>query len=271
MTYFKKFTDFCSGFAAFTALIYLFRRFMTFKFEDAELGIIDKMKLFLSRTAQPEYYMMFMLAITLIISVIGGRVFARLPFIAAVFCVPPLLMSVDMVYSELIKEYPMLYIILCAAAVVGAVVDCMCADRTDGKHRCSHTGNAVTLMFSVFCLYVARKSMELSSLVDEADLLSLTRLESEIYRASGEFEMRFFYVLAATYAVLALIGFILYDIYFVNACLSLAPAGYLIYQWGAGGLTVHAEILVTFAVTVCAIRLIPAISCKAQYKSRANA
>lgn len=270
MTYFKKFTDFCSGFAAFTALIYLFRRFMTFKFENTELGFIDKIKLFLSRTAQLEYYMMLCLAIALAVSVICGRIFARLPFIATVFCVPPLLMSVDMVQAGLIKEYPMLYVILCAVAVIGAVVDCICADRADGKHRCSHAGNTVTVMLSVFCLYIARKSAVLSLVTDEEELLSLTRFETEIYRASCDVDMRFFYVLAAVYAVLALIGFILYDIYFVNACLAIAPAIYLIYQWNAGGLAVHAEVLTTFAVTVCIVRLLPAISCKAQYKNKTN-
>lgn len=268
MTYFKKFTDFCSGFAAFTALIYLFRRFMTFKFEDAEIGFVEKIKLFFSHTAQLEHYMLLLLVVAFIVSVICGRIFARLPFIAIVFCIPPLLISVDMVHAGLIKEYPMLYIVLSAVATVGAVTDCVCADRRDGKHRCSHAGNTVSIMFSLFSLYIARKGAELSLVTDEADVLSLTRFEAEIYSALENTDMRFFYVLAVVYAILALIGFIIYDVYFIDACLALAPTAYLIYQWNAGGLTAHAEVITAFAITVFAVRLIPAISCKAQYKNR---
>ena len=39
MGYFKRFTDFCSGFSAFTAIMFLFRRYMTYKFAEDELGI----------------------------------------------------------------------------------------------------------------------------------------------------------------------------------------------------------------------------------------
>ena len=37
MSYFKKFGDFCSGFACFSAIIYLFRQYMMFDAKDAEL------------------------------------------------------------------------------------------------------------------------------------------------------------------------------------------------------------------------------------------
>ena len=46
MGYFKRFTDFCSGFSAFTAIMFLFRRYMTYKFEDDVLGIREKLKIF---------------------------------------------------------------------------------------------------------------------------------------------------------------------------------------------------------------------------------
>ena len=154
MSYFKKFGDFCSGFSAFTALIYLFRQFMTFDFGEETLGMIEKLKLFFSKTAQFQNYCMLVLATTFVLSVIGGRVFAKLPYLAIVFCLPPIGVSIYMIRAELISEYPMLYAILGVVALISATVDCITADRRDGGRRCAYAGDVTSLCFSAFCFFV---------------------------------------------------------------------------------------------------------------------
>ena len=104
MGYFKRFTDFCSGFSAFTAIMFLFRRYMTYKFEDDVLGIREKLKIFFAEDINEKNHWMLLLAIVFILSVIGGRVLSRYPHLATVFTVPPLLVSLHMVKAELIED-----------------------------------------------------------------------------------------------------------------------------------------------------------------------
>lgn len=265
MGYFKKFSDFCSGFAAFTALIYLFRQYMSHSFEDLEGGMTEKIKLFFSQTDNIRNHTMLILALTFTLSVIGGRLLARFPHVSVIFCIPPLLLTADMIRSSLIDEYPMLYAVLAVIAVVGCVAECVARDREDGKKRSAHIGNIVSLMLAAFCFFVARMSDALLTLEDSAGLNSF---EYEIFRYSQDMDMKVFYIFAAVYALLAVIGFILSDIYFIDAFLALPPMIALIYLWGAECLTVHSELLTVFSVTVFAVRAIPAISGRAIYKTK---
>lgn len=265
MTYFKKFGDFCSGFSAFTALMYLFRQYMMFDFKDEELKILEKAKIFFSPTANPPYYAMLILAAVFVLSVIGGRVFARLPYVAIVFCVTPLMMTVYMIKANLIAEYPMLYAILGIVALISAVADCIHMDKSDGKCRGAYAGDAVSLFFAVFCVFVARKYTELSSLSKDG-AVALSRFENDILANGTQAEIKLLYILAALYVLLTVVSLILRDIYFIDALLCVPPATYLIYMWGAQRLTLLPEILVTLALAVVAVRMITAISGRAHQK-----
>ena len=57
----------------------------------------------------------------------------------------------EQVKAELIEEYPMLYVILAAVAVLGGVVDCMLLDRDDGKHGARTPASELVLCFPRFC------------------------------------------------------------------------------------------------------------------------
>ena len=223
--------------------------------------------MFFSESTNVQNHMMLVLATVFAISIIGGRVFARLPYIAVIFSVPPMLLTVDMIKAELIEEYPMLYAILGALAVLGGVVDCILRDRDDKKHRSAYACCAVGLAFSVFCLYVARKSVSLTGL-DESSVLELDRFDYEIFTESANMDMKLFYILAAVYAVLAVLSVVLADIYFIDGLLSVPPTVALIYMWGAGKISVHPEMLVTFAIIYLAVCAVPAISGKAFYRQR---
>lgn len=267
MSYFKKFADFCSGFSAFTAVMYLFGKYMMFDFGEEELGMKDKLGVFFSKMISVQNHMMLILAIAFIVSVIAGRIFARLPYVAVIFVVPPMLLSVDMIKAELIEEYPMLYVILGAVAVIGGAFDCIFRDRDDRKHRSAYASAAVGAMFSAFCFFVARKSVALSGL-DETAALELDRFDHEIFAESANMDMKLFYVFAAVYALLAVICLFLADVYFIGALLAIPPAVSLIYMWGAGKLTVQPEMLVTFSLIYLAMCVIPAVSGKAFYKQK---
>ena len=266
MGYFKRFTDFCSGFSAFTAIMHLFRKYMTYNFEDDVLGIREKLKIFFVDPLNEKNLWMLILAIAFIASVLGGRVLSRYPHLATVFTVPPLLIAVDMVRAQLIDEYPMLYVILGAVAVLGGVVDCILLDRGDGKHRSAYACSAVGLMLSAFCIYLARRAASLAEV--DTTVRGLGRFDREIFTDVAKTDLKTLYVFAAVYAVLAILCFVFTDVYFIDGLLALPPTVALIYTWGAGKLTVHAEMIVTLSVVYLAVCAVPAISGKAFYRRK---
>ena len=258
MRYFKKFTDFCSGFACFTALIYLFRQYMVFDFGEEGIGLVEKLKLFLSRERGLEYYLMAILAITLICSVLSGIILKRFPQLAILFALPPLTLSIYMLSDKYIKEYPMMYPLLSAIAVIGCVFECVRMDSVDGKHRCAWAGNIVCAATAWFCFYVYKRPQSLA-MIDESQISGFDR---EIYTMSENMDMKLFFFFGVAFAVLALVGVLLSDVYFIDAILSLPTLVMPIYLWSAGKLAVHPEILVTLAIVAFGVRIIPTFSCR---------
>ncbi len=267
MSYFKKFSDFCSGFACFMALIYLFRQFMGFDVADEELGMVGKVKLFLSRTEALDRYLLFVLALMLAISVLAGCIFKKLPYLTLIFSLPPLAMAVDLIKAQYLKEYPLLFLLLCIIAFIGGVYECVRMDRADGRHRAAWGADIVSLGFAAFLVFVYRKAGALAGIAEE-DAFELDHFDYEIYSLAENMDIKILLTFAAVYAGLALVSLLLSDIYFIDGILALPPAVALIYLWGAEKLTVHPEIIVTLALANFTARIIPAVSGKATYKKR---
>ncbi len=275
MSYFKKFGDFCSGFTCFIILIYLFRTFMKLKPTEEEVGLVGKLKEFLSVESAYDKRLAAVLVIMLVLSVAAGMLFKKLPYICAVFSLPPLLLAVDMVKSEYIKDYPVLCLLLLGIAFVACVFECVRLDRADGRRRTCLCGALISggLAAYLWWLYdkaqrllaaealeveveeIAKQTAELGEKVDK-----FARFNSEILFGAEDMNIKILAVLASVYAVLALVGLLLRDIYFVDAVLVLPPTVALIYFWSAEKITFHEEVMVTFAVAVLAARIIPAFS-----------
>ena len=100
MSYFKKFTDFCAGVAAFVAAVFFIRKYMVFEPEEPpttlpgvstdEIGetleavtekFPGKLEQFLTPDAYNDYSLLLPLIFLLLLSAILGRVFARLPYV----------------------------------------------------------------------------------------------------------------------------------------------------------------------------------------------
>ena len=274
MRYFKRFTDFCSGFACFTAIIYLFRQYMTYKLgdEEAEIGLVDKLKMFFSRQTELEHYLMLMLAVMLAVSVLASVILNKLPQLTFVFSLPPLLLSLDMIKSEYIREYPMMYPLLGSLAVIGGIYECVRMDKRDGKHRSAYAGSVVSAFASAFCFYIYKKWQTFSALTHEEteNALEMRRFDYEIYNHADAMDMKLFLTFAIVFGCLAVIGVILTDIYFIDAILALPPMVALIYTWGAEKISVHPEMLVALSVAIFTTRIIPTVSCKATYRKSAK-
>lgn len=259
MGYFKKFGDFCSGFCCFTALIYLFRQFMAYDPAQEEVGTLEKLKLFFEGAAHPERSMLLRLALLFAVSLLIGRIFSRFPHVSLLAAVPPLLLTVDMIKSSYIKEYPMLYVILGGISFVSGCCDCVGADKKYGGNKSAWGGNLLSICAALFCVYV----LHTQATLDGADVLQMNYFEYEIYAQSQTMNMKLFTVFAAIYAVGVLLSLVLSDVYFLHAIVAAVPAAVLAYLWGADKLTVHPELMVAFGIVVLTARVIPAISARA--------
>ena len=259
MSYFKKFSDFCSGFCAFMALIYLFRQFMSFDPKDDELGMLDKVKMFFSKTAEYDNLLLLWLIFFCVTAVLIGRIAARLPYVSLLATVPPMLLTVDMVKSSYIKEYPLLYVLLGAIAVIGAVFECVRMDKADGKRRSAWAGNLVSLFSAAFFLWIYKKTEAVTAVGNASEL---NNFDYEIYRHAPDMDVKLLMTFAMIFAATVLVSLLLSDVYFIHGIISIPPAVALIYLWSANKLTVHPELLVTLSLINLTTRTIPALSAK---------
>lgn len=260
MSYFKKFGDFCSGFACFAALIWLFSEFMSTKF-DEELGLKEKIKDFIDGVGRVNNKLMLTLAIMLALSVLASIVFKRIPFVTPAFSVPPLMLSVDMVRAGQIEDYPMMYILLGGFSVLSGIAECVYMDRRDGGHRAALAGDAVALLAAGSAYFIWKRA-EIVSAMENVDILELNVFDYEIYVNLGDMDTGILLSVVIAFLVLTAVSLILRDIYFIDAILSVAPLIVTSYMWSAGKITVHPELLVTVSAVYFAVRLIPALSGK---------
>ena len=267
MGYFKRFSDFCSGFASFTVLIYLFRQFMVFKPVGDEVGTVEKIKMFLSRTQSLERHLLFVLALMLAVSVLAGWIFKRIPFVSCVFTLPPLAFTVDLIKAEYIDEYPLLILLLCIIAFLGGAIECIRRDREDGRHRAAWLADIVSAGTAALLWYICKNADKLAEFSEE-EAMELNYFDYAIYQYSADMNLKILENFAIALVVFVVVSLVLSDVYFIDAILALVPAVAFLYLWGAEKLTVHPEIIVTFALANFAARVIPAFSGKATHKKR---
>ncbi len=260
MRYFKKFGDFCTGFTCFIIIIYLFRSFMQLESKIEDTGLLDNLRDFFSPLTAYGNILAAVLVIMLIISVAASVIFKRIPFICPLFLLPPLLLSVDMVRSSYLTDYPMLCVLLLGIAFISAVFECIRLDAIDKKRRTCICGALTSLFFAAYLWWLYDKAR---ALLESDTGETVAPFDFEVLFGAKNMNIKILAILALVYAALAIVGLILRDIYFIDALLVIAPTVALIYLWSAGIITFHEEVIVAFGVAVFAARIIPAFSGKA--------
>ncbi len=283
MRYFKKFGDFCSGFAAFAILIYLFRQFMTFEpsvkadealQNPADIGALEKLKYFLARDVQLENYFLCLLAMSLIVSVIAGVIFKKLPYIAVLFTVCPMLLTVYMLGKSYIDEYPELILILTSISFIACLYECIRRDREDGGCRIGIAGDMLCVAISAFFMMLKSKAEKFAALGEDFDTLGLGLFDKEIHDAvkgASDFDGSLLLAFAVIYLSLVVVRVCLRDIYFIDFLLTLPAFCMLVYYWNTGALIPHADMVITFSTCVLCARLAAAFGgFSGRKKYRAN-
>lgn len=270
MSLFKKFTDGCAGVAAFFAGVFFIRKYMEFEPEEAltkasgavteafgeaseavssaSKELPGKLEQFLTPTADADYSMLIPLIALLILSAVLGRVFRRLPYVCFGISLLPAMTIAYMYGAGMLYEQIGMFLILGALHVIGNLVDCLLRDREDGGHRAAIAAKISTAVPAVFCFYVMRRGARIPT----ENLDKLSHFENELFFGMTERDVEIMTRLGIMLLVLLGITLLLYNVYFIDAILSIIPFVYVIYQVGGEFLTFVPTVFFTLAA-FCAL------------------
>ncbi len=247
MSYFKKFTDLCAGIGAFCAALFFIVKYMNFDpviSEDAP----KKLEQFLEPTLRSDYTMLLPLILILSLSAVLGCVLRKFPFICFAFSTVPSLYVSFMFEKGVLYELIGITVIVCALHVVGNLAECAIRDKEDGKHRLSAAAKISSLMGAMLCFFVLR----LSKTTAPEDTKGLTLFEKDILLDFKPLDAEIISTLFWMFAILLVISLLLYNVYFIDAILSIVPAVYAVHAMLSDNLGAAPSIFLVMAA-ICTV------------------
>lgn len=229
MSYFKKFTDACAAVAAAAASLFFIRKYMEFtpKVSDDPQNDPSKLEQFLEPSATADYSMLLPLIIILLISLIVGRIFKRLPYLCFIVSVLPFAHIVYMFKLDRLYEQEALFLVMGALHVVGNLAECLLRDREDGRHRMAIAARLFSGASALFCYYVIKLNQK-GPPADTTDI-KFNQFEIDVLYRLKEEEIAIITKLGWMFLVLFIVSIILYNVYFIDALLAIPPFVYCIY------------------------------------------
>lgn len=250
MSYFKKFTDFCAGLGAFVAALLFIRKYMGFS---PVIGEEEPSKLeqFFESSADGHYNMLLALILLLVFSVAVGRIFQRLPYVCFGASLLPALHLAFMFERKAFFQLQALMIILVGLHVIGNIVECAFRDREDGRHRLWLTAKVSSAAGALLCFFIIKMTKQ--SIPEDTETLGI--LEREILPKFTELDVAIISKLFWMFAVLFVVSLILYNVYFIDAILSIIPAVYATHAMFSGNLGIIPEVFFIMTVICAAVHI----------------
>lgn len=274
MSYFKKFTDFCAAVAALAAGLFFIRKYMAFEPEeppeisfapteaatDALEGATElvesatekfpsKLEQFLEPAENADYTLLLPLIFLLLLSALLGRVFKRLPYVSFAISLLPAMLIAYMFECDLLYEQQGLFLILGALHVCGNLVECILRDREDGRHRLSiaaKISSATGAFVCFFSMYIGAQTLS------EEKLEKIGHIRRRIMFDMTPSDVELLTTLGWMFVIVFAVSLIFYNVYFIDATLSLIPAGFVIYQTAGEFLTLAPLVFASLAL-LCTI------------------
>ena len=269
MSYFKKFTDFCAGVAAFVAALLLIRHYMDFYPPDTEEGAPGKLAQFIEDAGSTDYKMLFFLVVLLLLSVLIGILFRKLPYVCLAFSILPAIYicvafetSVASEISVLYEQEP-LFLIVAALHIIGNLAECIFRDNEDGGHRLFIASKISFVMGALACFYMTVRLGEDIPLTTEGlsafeeQMVSFKR-EVALGTVAGA-DASIIAILGWMLLIFAALGILLYNVYFIDAILSLVALGYVIVNLSLGKLTFYPLLFLFIAAIAATSNILLAI------------
>ncbi len=257
MSYFKKFTDFAAGVAAFVAGLFLIREYMSFSEDELLLEEKSKLVQFIEYPGidiKMYLYLIFFIALAITL----GIIFKKLPYVGLLFAFPPFVLCFFMFGDSCFYEQSALYLTASILLVTGNLVECIWRDKDDGGHRLFVSSKICSAVGALTCviIYLLAKNPP-----DKANkpFDTLNAFEREIYYITSTDELKYLLILAATFAAVLIIGLILYNVYFADALLSLLPLGFALYITIWEKLTIAPLVFVALAAVCTASNIMLAL------------
>ena len=262
MSYFKRFTDFCAGFAVFGALLHLIRNFVTFM-KDEEISTLKKLKEFLGRENADCYRAYAIIAIVLTASLFIGILLKKFPFVALATSSLATVVIVDLFVGSIISERPMFYVALTIIHTIGCLFECVMCDREKRLKRlnCTFIAGVITTFASgALCLFTAYRLSEMKKLFKTADLetfnvAELSFFDMEIFNlvkdasAKGkDADPDQLILLAVMFIVVLIVTMFIGEIFFVDLTFSLIPLVSVIYSYNSSAFLPQSDMIVTLAL-----------------------
>ena len=295
MSLFKKFTDFCAGIAAFVAGLFLLQKYMVFTpLTDAEYirwlsdeikygkeTAVDETVTAPSKISQfftPEiineydYRLLFILIITLVVSILIGRIFKRLPYVCFFFSILPAIEITYLFTQQRLYTQIGLFLICGMLHVAGNVVECILRDKEDGRHRLWVSSRIAMLFPVAFCLLCTK----IADRIPLEEIGKKLPIFSELaFKLTKPENMEIVTKIGWIYLMIFIVTTLLYNVYFVDAILTAIPVGYTVYLLYSEILTFNPAIFVLLAVICFATQLSLCVcennlSRKEQMKERAQ-
>ena len=248
MSNFRKFTEFCAGISAFTALMYIFRQYMSYDFGDVE-GFREKIKLFFEFSAIQDYRPYILLAALLILAIAISIIFKRLPELSFFFSALPLFYTVYLFDDNKLYEKPMIFICLSIIQVAGNIYDSLKIWREGRKYSPIFTSFAASLLPLLFCLVVLWRNNAISTGILPEKVYNFDRM---LVLYGEYYDMSLFKTIAVMYGGVLLVSVILRGVHFIDFALSLVPLCFVLYKQAVEALGPHDEIIMVAAI-LCSI------------------
>ena len=255
MSYFKKFTDFCAGVGVFLLSLFFIRKYMAYYPPNVDEEAPSKLEQFLTPTANADYSMLIPLILALTLSVLVGRVFARLPYVCLAASLIPALYVAYAFDNDMLFDQKIPLIILVALHVIGNLAECIWRDGEDGRHRLWIGAKITSLASALFCLYTAK----LADKPLPTDAERLPAFDTEVITEMTEANMKLISTLGWLFLGLLVISVILYNVYFIDAILSLVPLAYSIYSVFSKELTVAPAPFIAVSLICAATHILLAV------------
>lgn len=267
MSYFKRFTDFCAGVAAFVAALFFVRKYMEFIPTEASNSsastlpdgsgaaaeqmteeLPSKLEQFLEPTDAADYSLLIPLILLLLLSAVLGRVFKKLPYVCFGISILPALMIAFMFETNTLHTQIPLFLAVALLHVIGNVAECLIRDREDGRHRAWIAAKISSAIGAVSCFFVMRKGAQVPS----EDVEEISHFEQKIFFEMTEADTELLSRLGWMFVILLALSILFYNVYFIDAILSLIPTIFVIYQTAGEFLTFAPALFCTVAI-ICTI------------------
>ena len=226
MSYFKKFTDFAAGVAAFVAGLLFLRHYMEFTPPDTAEDAPGKLEQFLKNAGTTDYTLLLGMILLLLLSVILGIIFRKLPHVCLGISILPALYIAFMFEKELLCEQEALFLAAAFLHILGNITECILRDKEDGRHRLFIASKIPSAIGALLCFILAELIRQPAS----KDPQDFNAFEKALHLFATAEDASILMILGFMLLALFLIGILLYDVYFVDAILSFIPFGYAFFH-----------------------------------------